>query len=109
MWSGSGNTWTVSKRASPGNVAAFRDFVLQGGDDDSMCLMAVAHKHDTSGVVVGVAVVNTACRTIKVYEFIDPGYSLLVSVAAQENARECIMPSGKWAGGRGGMCTRKTR
>lgn len=82
------------RKGSPGNVAAFRDFVLPAHADDSMSIVAISHGQHSGSFVVGVALVNTARGSMRVYEFVDPGFSILESVLVQESAHEALVSSG---------------
>ena len=93
VWENTG-TWVVSKRGSPGNVSAFRDFVVSEGMDDTMSLLCVAFARTDGAVIVGAAVLSTVHQSVRVYEFIDPGFAVLRSLAVQENAKECVVPAG---------------
>ena len=96
-----GNSWSLERRGSPGNLQAFEDECLRDSDlsaDTSPVIVAVRLGRKgggTSGaMLVGCAFFDCTVRSIRVSEFEDDEHlSTLESLLCQQGARECLLPA----------------
>ena len=104
--SGSGSSWSLERRGSPGNLQAFEEECLRDTDlsaDTSPVIVGVRLVRKTSGasnaaggsgaILVGCAFVDCSVRSIRVSEFEDDEHlSTLESLLCQQGAKECLLP-----------------
>jgi DNA mismatch repair protein MSH2 len=94
IWTGHGATWSVGKKASPGNVRQVEEFISTDGDTDvaNTTIMAVHLHQNTVQRKLGVACINTTFCTISVFEFEDDlDFKLLEALVLQIGASECVV------------------
>lgn len=94
IWSGSGATWSVSRKASPGNLRQVEDLIATEGDADAAnaTIMAVHLSRENVQRQVGVACINTTFCSISVFEFIDDvDFKALEGLILQIGAAECLI------------------
>ncbi|KAJ2394366.1 MSH2 protein, partial [Coemansia sp. RSA 2603] len=92
--------WTVSKRASPGNLQAVEAMLFGSSDMVSAPLMAVRVRASAEQMHVGVATVDAAQRVLGVCEFIDSSaFANLEALVIQLGVRECLIESDEEAVG----------
>lgn len=90
--------WSIIKKATPGNVAEFDDWLFEGANSsmrESSAIMALKITTNSSNEqLVGVGFVDLSLRTLDVCEFIDNDrFSNLESVILQRGAKECVVGS----------------
>ena len=103
--SGSGSSWSLERRGSPGNLQAFEEECLRDSDltaDTSPVIVAVRLSRKggsasaTGGagaLMVGCAFVDCTVRSVRVSEFEDDEHlSTLESLLCQQGAKECLLP-----------------
>ncbi|KAJ1644836.1 MSH2 protein [Coemansia asiatica] len=89
---GTSGSWRVAKTASPGNLQAVEDMLFSSADMVGAPLMAIKVRASMDQMHVGVAMVDTAQRTMGVCEFIDNDvFSSLEALVIQLGVRECLV------------------
>lgn len=87
------SVWHVTKKATPGNLKEFEEFIEIDGAAGSAAVMAVKVANGGQNQkVVGVAFGDSSMRTLEVCEFVDDQkFSNFASVLVQRGAQECLL------------------
>jgi len=87
------NSWTLSKKASPGNLQNFEDEIFGTTDFSvSPVICAIKVESNNNETKIGVSYADATFRKMGITEFLDNDiYSNFESFCIQINAKECLM------------------